>query len=95
MANLITPDFKIIFLDFCIHRVICIQIARHTALRPRLACVGVKVFGAIRGQGSTRSHSCCSIDMSCGSADVPSWPWHWTLACPESAAASMGTVTDE
>lgn len=46
MANLITPDFKIIFLDFCTHRVICIQIACHTALRPRLACVGVKVLGA-------------------------------------------------
>lgn len=46
MANLITPDFKIIFLDFCIHRVICIQIVCHTALRPRLACVGVKALGA-------------------------------------------------
>lgn len=53
MANLITPDFKIIFLDFCIHRVIYIQIACHRALRPKLACVGVKVLGA-----GPQCHSC-------------------------------------
>lgn len=37
IANLITADFKMVFLDFCIRSIICIQIACHRALSPRLA----------------------------------------------------------
>lgn len=44
MANLITPDFKIIFSDLCTPRVICIQIACHTAPGAGLAGVGGKVL---------------------------------------------------
>lgn len=37
IANLITADFKMVFLDSCIRSAICIQIACHIALSPRLA----------------------------------------------------------
>jgi len=61
IANLITVDFKMVFFGLLHPPSICIQIACHIVLSPRLACSGVKALGGQRavplGRGSARSRS--------------------------------------